>query len=49
MPGIEPGTFGLADECSITELTPLLLIDDNAGEQVDKNPWCTDHQLEIGP
>ena len=26
-PGIEPGTFGLADECSTTELTLLLLCD----------------------
>ena len=24
-PGIEPGTFGLADECSTTELTLLLI------------------------
>ena len=26
-PGIEPGTFGLADECSTTELTLLIDID----------------------
>ena len=25
-PGIEPGTFGLADECSTTELTLLLML-----------------------
>ena len=26
-PGIEPGTFGLVDECSTTELTLLLTSD----------------------
>ena len=30
-PGIEPGTFGLADECSTTELT-LLLTGEGGGE-----------------
>ena len=28
-PGIEPGTFGLGDECSTTELTLLLLTSEN--------------------
>ena len=31
-PGIELGTFGLVDECSTTELTPLLL-------KVDVGVW----------
>ena len=46
-PGIEPGTFGLADECSTTELTLLLKIYLDATR--DTQLLCMSHSSNISP